>query len=105
MPDVKSEITIDILLLHKIVYSDKNPEEKFQDLVVAVKTAKEQGISRRSTAALFGKLWDIDDARLVDILSRPMKFVRQRAGLAWWKNEARSIGSSLSYPLRINWPP
>jgi len=29
------------------------------------------------------------------LLSRPMKFVRQRTSLAWWKNEARSIGSLL----------
>ncbi|MDR2170106.1 MAG: hypothetical protein LBP59_08195 [Planctomycetaceae bacterium] len=53
---------IDLSYLYEIVYSSKTPEEKYYKLVEAARTAKDQGMSRRETGDLFGKLWDIDDS-------------------------------------------
>ena len=58
---------IDFTLHQEIISSSKKPEEKFQDIVDAAKSAKKQEMTRRETADLFGNLWNIDTAHLREL--------------------------------------
>jgi hypothetical protein len=52
---------VNIQNLKKIVYSNKSMEDKYADLILAAKLAKDQGLSRRETADIFENLWELDD--------------------------------------------